>query len=510
MKILLTLDIGTSGLRGVLYSLEGKVLHETSHPYKPTFHQDGKVRQKAKDWENSITAVLSSCGTIIAQEKYTLLGISVTSQRASVLPVDGDGVVLHDAFMWQDKTTHKQCEYILEHISLEEAYMITGLRVDPYFSAPKILWFKDNEPEMYAKTKKFLGVQDYVLFLLTGKYISDYSQGCRTLLMDIEKLKWSEAMLSATGIDIALLPELLPPGSVAGTLLKTIAEKTSMPFDVPVIVAGGDQQVAALGMGVFTLGKVEANTGTGSFMISPTSKPLFHPEQKILCSCSAIPGQWVVEAGVLTTGILYNWFVDEFSVEGDQKYAYIDSLVEKSPPGANGIIALPHFKGSAAPFWNYRAKGIFFNLTLANSKGDVARALLESIVLEMGSNLTLIQELISHEIEEVIVAGGMTKFKEYNQIQADVFALPLRIPATREASSQGALISGLVTLGQYTSYEEAFSAITKDHGEVIEPQKHISELYQHTSAIRTALYEAMESRGMYSLAESYTTYLGEQ
>lgn len=510
MKTILTLDIGTSGLHGVLYSLTGKVLHDVSQPYRPIFHQDGKVRQPAKDWEDAISTVLSFCGSHIEKEKYQLLGISVTSQRASVLPLDAKGSVLNDAFMWQDKSTHAQCEKILENISVEKAYKITGLRVDPYFSAPKILWFKDNEPEIFAKTKKFLGVQDYVVFLLTGNYVTDFSQACRTLLMDIKSLQWSQTMLTATGIDSDILPELVSPGSIVGYITHSMANKTSIPKDVPVIIAGGDQQVAALGMGILTMGKVEANTGTGSFMISPVSKPLFHPQEKVLCSCAAIPGQWVVEAGVLTTGILYNWFVDEFSIAGEQKFTHIDQLVEKSPPGANGVIALPHFKGCAAPYWNYRAKGIFFNLTLANSKGDMARALLESIVLEMGSNLALIRELINHEIDEVVVAGGMTKFKEYNQIQADVFATPLRIPSTREASSQGALISALVTLGIYPTYEEAYNAATNDQGILIAPRKQISELYRHTTAFRTALYNALESSGMYEKAENYINYLGEQ
>ena len=439
MQAVVALDVGTSSVRAIIYSLNGRELYRRSYSYSPDFLHDGRVRQKCSCWEDGVFQVLEACGRFTGEsaEKVEILAISVTSQRASVIPVDRAGTPLYNAIMWQDKTTLDECSYIESRISREEVYGLTGLHIDPYFSAPKILWLKSNEPDIFSAAEKFIGVQDYVVMLLTGEYVTDYSQACRTQLLDVSTGQWSSRLLEITSIKEKHLPAVVPPGSAAGTLLHGFARAAGLPPDIPVIIAGGDQQVAAIGMGVIGPGSVEANTGTGSFIISPVDAPLFHPEMKTLCSMAAVPGRWVVEAGVLTTGILYSWFADEFanSPEGDG-FAKINRLVEEVSPGSNGVIVLPHFKGSAAPFWNPKAKGLFFNLTLASTRGEMARAVLESIVLEMGANLGLIRDLVPVPIEKTVVAGGLTRFPLFNQLQADVFNTGITLPVSSEAQRQ--------------------------------------------------------------------------
>ncbi|MFC1820074.1 FGGY-family carbohydrate kinase [Thermodesulfobacteriota bacterium] len=513
MEFILSLDVGTSSIRGTVYSLEGKQIYSTAYSYTPRFFKDGRVRQSPESWRKGVIEVLSGCGAYIVDTQHRILAISVTSQRASVIPMDTEGHPLYDAIMWQDITTYRECSTIAETMCESEVYSITGLRINPYFSAPKILWIKEHEPEIFTAASKFVGVQDYVVHILTGKFVTDYSQACRTLFLDISTQEWNSSMLEVCLIDASKLPELVPPGTIIGPLLSEISDATGLPGEVPIVLAGGDQQVAAIGMGVISEGTVEANTGTGSFIIAPIDTPLLHPEARTLCSVAAIPRQWVIEAGVLTTGILYSWFAKEFIATGGGEngkvvdYTEINKLVQQSPPGAHGIIALPHFKGSTAPFWNPYAKGCFFNLTLANTRSDMARALLESIVLEMGDNLKLIREILPHPVNEIVVAGGLTNFKLFNQLQSDVFDAELRLPSTSEASSLGALISGLVSLGIYADYQSAYNATQHTKCSRLYPTPHRAALYKETARLRKKLYRVLEENGIYQEADEYTKKL---
>lgn len=507
MDTVLAIDVGTQSIRGVLFSLQGEELFSASYSYSPKFLSDGKVRQSAEDWDRGVTDVLSRCGEYLNGSRHRVLGITLTSQRASVLPVDSAGRPLDDCFMWQDKTTSLQCDHIREKISDDEIYRITGLRNDPYFSAPKILWYRENEPSIRENAAKYIGVQDYVAYLLTGRFVTDWSQACRSMLLDVSAREWSSRMLEACSIERDSLPELVPPGSRVGSLQPDLAANTGLDPDVPVFLAGGDQQVAAVGMGVIGEGTVEANTGTGSFVIAPVQKPLLHPEARTLCSIAAIPDQWVVEAGALTTGILYSWFAREFACAGDEDESAalkeLDRLVESSPPGAHGVIALPHFKGSAAPYWNHTAKGLFFNLSLSHSRADMARALLESIVLEMGAGLGRIREILPEAVTEVVVAGGLTKFEPFNQLQADVFDTKVRIPASTEATARGALISALVGLNVTESYQEACRIVLQGNDRYLDPDHENTEVYRKAAELREKLYTTLENGGVYSAAEDY-------
>jgi sugar (pentulose or hexulose) kinase len=505
MKTVLTLDVGTSSARGTLFSIRGERLCSASHAYAPDYYNDGRVRQSPSSFSTAVLDVLTRCSGYNEKQGSSLLGISLTSQRASVIPVDREGRALCDTVMWQDKTSHRECDEIKVRAGGKEVYAVTGLRIDPYFSAPRIMWLRNNEPDLFAAAATFMGVQDYVAFTLTGRRVSDHTQGCRTLLMDVGNLCWSRRMLEVCSIEEDRLPELLPPGSVAGTILPEIAGATGIPAGTPLFLAGGDQQVAAVGMGVLDPGSVEANTGTGSFMITPVQKPLFHPEERTLCSVSAVPGQWVAEAGVLTTGILYSWFSREFVA--DEGFSAINALVSESPPGANGILALPHFKGSAAPFWNPYAKGLFFNITLANTRADMARAVLESIVLEMGANLNLLRSILPDEVREVVAAGGLTKFEHFNQLQADVFGTPVKVPAASEASTSGALICALVGLGIHGSHAEAFRAVAAAESAEFLPDPGRSALYSRASDLRERLYAALDEHDLYSAAHEYSQML---
>lgn len=519
-EIILTLDVGTSSIRCLAFSGKGEILANSSYEYAPTYHPNGQVRQSPSDWENGAVHVLSRTVEILGTERKKIAAVSVTSQRASLIAADGNGTPLYDAIMWHDKTTSPYCPRIAERMSMEEMYARTGLRIDSYFTAPKILWLRDNQPDLYSRAETFFGVQDYVAYVLTGRRVTDYSQASRTLLFNIWEHRWDPGILEALEIEARMLPEVLQPGGIGGKITAETADRTGIPEGIPVILAGGDQQVAALGMGIFDHNTAEVNTGTGSFVITLTDSPVVHPEMKTLCSCSAIPDRWVAEAGVLTTGIVYNWFARELGFwrpeETDRiDYAEIDRLIQSAPPGSNGLITLPHFKGAAAPFWNQNARGLFFNVTLAHKRGDFARSIIESIALEIGSDIRLLNEIPQIDTGRVIVAGGMTSFDLFNQIQADVYGVPVLKNPHTEATSFGAFLSAQTGLGHYPTVYEAYEAYeayesrgglqggSEDaSGRTYQPDSRMTGLYTAIGRQREALYRALESNGIYDAVPS--------
>ena len=503
MRPVIALDVGTSSIRALTYSPKGKLLHSVGHSYAPTYHPSGEVRQSPSDWESGAKSVLAQAASFLHEKGLSAEAVSVTSQRASLISVDAKGEALHDAIMWHDKTTIPQCRKISEAIPQEVVYQKTGLRIDSYFSAPKLLQLRDNEKEIFNAAHFFLGVQDYVILKMTGERVSDYSQASRTLLFNIKTQSWDEEILRALDIDENRLPRLVAPGSICGYICRAFSTETGLKEGTPVVAAGGDQQVAAVGMGIFTRETAEVNTGTGSFVLTLVDEPVFHPEMKTLCSYSAIADKWVVEAGVLTTGIVFKWFAEQFTesgspIDGVRDYEELDSLVRSSPEGSNGVILLPHFKGAAAPFWNSSARGVFFNITLATKKGDMARAIVEAIALEIGENLLLLNQNETVNIREVIVAGGMTGFPLFNRIQADVYGIPLRKYPYTEASSFGAFLSAMTALGHYSSIFEAHKSLSPPLEEArIIPKESIHDLYEAVRKQRNLLYSALDEHKVY-------------
>ncbi|MFW6387922.1 MAG: xylulokinase, partial [bacterium] len=293
MDVITAVDAGTSSIRAVLFDLSGAILAIHSYSYSPRFLSDGRVRQSPDTWQQGLISVCSEAAVTCRENGYTPLCVSLTGQRASVLPIGADNRPIGEAIMWQDKATSEECDEIGRRLSAREVFETTGLRIDSYFSAPKILWLRNHTPGVFKAASKFVGVQDYITYLVTGEFCTDFSQASRTLLFDLHALEWSEHILGELSIPVAALPHALPAGSCAGVTANVFEARTGFRSGVPVILAGGDQQVAAVGMGVFEPGIAEANTGTGSFLITPVDTPALDPEMRALCSVSAVAGRWV-------------------------------------------------------------------------------------------------------------------------------------------------------------------------------------------------------------------------
>ncbi|MEE4165500.1 MAG: FGGY-family carbohydrate kinase [Desulfocapsaceae bacterium] len=494
MEAILTIDLGSSSMRATLHDENGSALNICRRSTVPDYKSGGtRVELDADIFIASLLSLLKESQGYCRRKKISPLALSVTSQRSSVVPVDDRGKPLAPFIMWHDKRTVALCTELQQYE--DYVYQISGLRISPVFSAVKMAWIRNEMLDVYAKTSKMLGIHDLALFTLCGTFITDHSLASNTNLLNLASRTWDPDLLDIFSVDKSHLCELVPPGSICGTTSAELCRQTGIAEGTPIVTAGGDQQCAALGLGVTSAGKLKCTTGTGSYLIAHVDVPVIDEKKRFFCRIGSIPGSYNLEAGMLTTGTVYRWFVEQFyaSKSGEAQFETANREVLSSPPGANGLLLLPYFEGSGAPFWNPRDTGLFYGLKLSTKRADMARAVIEGIVLGMQENVSLFREKLG-TISQIAISGGMTRFDAYNQLQADIFGSRVALYANRESTSIGAWISAAVACGLYDSYDAAFRSVQPEGSEkYFEPDKKINRFYNRLNLTRNRLYQAIQS-----------------
>jgi len=505
-SLILCIDIGTTGCRSIIFDQKGQEVCAAYQDYQSIYLPHGWIEHDPGLWLWTVKKTVKDTITELSDKREYLSAITVTSQRSTVIPVDEKGNYLDNAILWQDKRALEETKYLVNEYGMKEVYNITGLRIDPYFTLPKLLWIKKHRPEVYQHSYLFLSVQDFIIYFLTGIFKTDWTQASRTMLFNINKLNWDKDFIKSVGIDFNKLPEAVPPGSIIGYITLDASKELNLPQGIPVIAAGGDQQCAAIGLGVIEPGMVEVNAGTGSFVLTNSNKPVKDINQRIILSASALAGKWVLEAGIFTSGSIYRWFRDNFGkVEmeaqdssGINVYKIMDSEAEKEPIGANGLLLVPHFAASAAPYWNPEARGLLFGLLLGHTRASILRAILEGIAFEIQKNIN-IMEKYTKKIEEVRVSGGLAKSELFNQIQADIYGKVVVKTECSEASALGAAIIAATSMGIYNNINAAVgSMININKLSRKEPDMKNYKIYQELSKIHDLLYYSLKEAGIYS------------
>jgi sugar (pentulose or hexulose) kinase len=493
MRSVVCVDIGTTSLRAILYDEVGHRLHADQRQNAPRYLDDGRVEQDPRTWQALLPSVLASCRQAAASLGVEPACIAVTAQRSSVIPVDAAGVPLHPAIMWQDTRSAGLAHELRDHEGM--VYRKTGLRISPVFSALKMAWLRRHLPEVWKATHKLLGVEDWALFLLTGRFVTDHSLASRTSLLDLHTRTWDADLQALFGVPGHMLCDLVTPGAVVGGLTAAMASGTGLASGLPVVSAGGDQQCAALGLGLFERGHAVSNTGTGSYLIGHADAPALDEQMRVSCNVSAVPGAYIVEAAMLTSGAVHHWFT-ELIAPGGSRAATLEALeseAARAATGSNGLVLLPHFKGAGSPHWDPSARGAFCNLSLATTRGEMLRAILEGIAIELKEGLDVVEQLCG-DVEVVNASGGMTRSTLFNQIQCDVLQRPLLRFGGNEATAQGAWIAGAVATGLAASHGEAFSRLSALEPPLrCQPDPAALEVYRLQRRRWRAVYDALAS-----------------
>lgn len=478
--MIVVLDIGTSNIRTVLVSPEGRLVYTKSAGYALCTPSFNAVEMDLALYEHALWEVLKAVGMHAHEQGIAIDAISVTGQRSSVIPVDEQGKALSSAFMWQDTRAQYVCDK--HNPKLEKIYAITGTRPSPVFSAPKIQWLKEQHPSIYEKSHKIIGFCEYTLHLLTNVFATDHSIASRTCLFDITTLEWSGFLLDLFGIDASKLCPLVEVGSIVGETTQEVTDLLGINGSIPVISAGGDQQCAALGSGCILPGHYMINEGTGMYALGISQKPVFDPNKGTNCNLSAIAGTWIVEGAVLSAGKTMDWANTMFFASEGETYRYqnFTEASRRALPGSHGLRFSVQLVGKGTPKWDPGIHGALLNLSVSHSKDDIARALLEGLAVSAKECLDAVITVNEAPVDSIMISGGLTKDTFYDQIQADFFQRPIHRYTQGESTALGAWISARVALGQEKDHLSCFLALDANlEKQSFIPSAKYTELYTY-------------------------------
>jgi xylulokinase len=458
IKYLLAHDLGTSGNKATLFSTDGKLVKSVIYPYATNYFNSNWAEQDPNDWWK---AVCSTTHQILEGfDKNQVAAISFSGQMMGCLCVDKNGEPLRNSIIWADQRSVKEAAFIGERIENQRFYKITGHRISPSYSLQKLLWIKNNEPEIYANTYKMLNSKDYIIYKLTNQFVTDFSDASSTNLLDLNTYKWSDELISITGIDGDKLPQLKKSTDVIGGVTAEAAAATGLAIGTPVVCGGGDGLCAAVGAGCVKEGATYSIVGSSSWISLTTEKPIYDPQMRTFNWAHIVPG-YVTPCGTMqTAGVAYSWLKNQIctseSREAEEKginpYEIINREIEKSPAGANGILFLPYLLGERSPRWNPNARGAFIGLTVEHKREDILRSVLEGITLNLNIILNVFKQ--HADIKEMTVIGGGAKGKVWRQIMADVYNVNIKTPNyLEEATSMGAAVAGGVGVGIFKDFE---------------------------------------------------------
>ena len=458
----LVLDVGTTSMRGILYAEDGRKLSVCQLPNHVVFGADGTVSEPTSDWRDNTTEIMRAIVRDPACDPTQIKSIAITSQRSSIIPVDKDGEPLMDTIMWQDIRNKEICDRLAAHN--EHCFEITGARVNTVFSGSKMTWVRTACPELYDKTAHFVNIPEYINLMMSGEYCSDYTYASRSGLMNLRAKAWDDEMLALYQVDREKLNRLIEPGEICGCVSEAYARRTGLPAGLPIRHCGGDQQCAAVGLGVTKPGNVSVVLGTGGFLITACETIPEDLRSDVICNCSGIAGEYVIEANVLACSAAYDWFIREFYGMQKIDYGYIEQQLAEQT-GVTDALVIPYFKGRGVPDWNTAAKAAFEDVTLATTRQELLKALMEGIFLELKNQIETFRQYVSPE--RIFASGGLTRSAVLGQLLADVTGLPISIRDDKESTAWGAYLIARTGMGDFASVDAAYNSLLQDQAATV-------------------------------------------
>lgn len=484
MAAILTYDLGTTGLKTALFDpADGRLLALAEHEIPTGRPQPSWAEQDPLDWWQ---AVVETTRAALAGAPVQVAAIGLSSQRETVVPCSAEGEPLGPAVLWMDRRAQDEAGALAERLGVEEIHQVTGMAAETTFTAPKLLWLKRHQPDIYRAARWFLQPKDFLALRLTGAPFLDPSLASRSVLYDVRRRDWWPAMLE----ELELTPDRLPPvvdsSRAGGFLTRAAAEILGLPPFIPVAAGGGDRACEALGAAVGE-GRVMESTGTATNVSAVAGRLGDRLAPGILTSAHVLPGHWMLEQGISTGGSILKWLRD--SVTG-LSYEEMSRLAAHSRPGANGLLLLPFFMGARATRWNPQARGAFFGLTLGHQSGDLARAAMEGLALEIRACLELLDQQ-GVAVSELVTLGGGAASAVWRQIKADITGRPVNTVQVAHAASMGAMILGASAAGLVGDPLGAARALNPIIGQSLPRATH-SDFYKELFRLYNELYRSVE------------------
>ncbi|HJN15244.1 MAG TPA: xylulokinase [Armatimonadota bacterium] len=491
-------DIGTSGTRTLLIDEQGQAVASASEEHPLSLPQPGWAEQNPVDWVRtaiaSIKAAMAKAGIDGSQVK----GIGLSGQMHGSVFLDEANEVIRPALLWCDQRTQAQCDWITSRIGDD---LIKNELCNPVltgFTAPKVIWLRDEEPANYERLRKILLPKDYLRFVMTGEYVTEVSDASGTALLNVPERRWSSDVVSKIGLSMDMLPEVKESPEVTGTITKAFAEATGLAEGTPVVGGGGDQAAGAVGNGIVEAGVVSSTVGTSGVVFAHLEEPSMDEGMRTHTFCHAVPGKWHVMGVVISAGGSLQWLRNELGKDeiavaeamGCDPYELMTAAAEQAPVGSEGLIFLPYLSGERTPYPNPNAKGVFCGLTLRHGKPHITRAVMEGVAYSLRDSFELI-DAMGVDITQVRASGGGARSKPWVQMQADVTGRDHSYINVDEGPAYGvALLAGVGT-GVWSTVPEACNAGIKVV-ETLEADRDNMAFYSRGYRTYQSLYAKLE------------------
>ncbi len=500
MRHWLGIDIGTGGSRALLVREDGGVACGVTAAHEEmVMHRALWAEQRPENWwdaaRHAIRGVLAKAGL----GGGDIAGVGLSGQMHGLTLLDAGHEVIRPALIWCDQRSQQQVDWINSAAGEDMVLAQTANPVLTGFTAPKLLWVRDHEPDCYDRVRKMLLPKDYIRYRLTGDFASEVSDASGTALFDVVRRRWAKPLIDKLGIDGSILPEVFESPEVAGQIASSVAEETGLAAGTPVVGGGGDQAASAVGNGIVEPGLVSCTIGTSGVVFSHLDEAAYDPEGRVHTFCHAVPGKWHVMGVTQAAGLSLQWFRNNFASElaaaaearGVEIYDLLTEEAAMIPAGSEGLVWLPYLMGERTPHLDPRARGGWVGMTAKHSRAHLIRSILEGVAFSLNDCLGIIESL-GADVAAVRASGGGAKSPLWRKILAGVFGKPIATLQTQEGSAYGAALLAMVGTGAFGSVEEACRALIVERRRD-QPDEALEAAYGVSYGLFQDLYPALKN-----------------
>lgn len=486
----LGMDVGTGGTRAVLVNDQGQVVASASSEHAPfRSPYPGWAEQDPVDWwraaQVAIREVLATSGLTASD----IGAIGLTGQMHGAVMLDADGDVLRPSLIWCDQRTDAQCDWLHERIGRERLIELTCNPALPNFTLTKLLWVRENEPEVFSRIAHVLCPKDYVRFRLTGTYAMDVQEASGTLLLDVTHRSWSSEVARIAGIRESWLPQLFESPKVCAHISPEGASATGLVAQTPVVAGAGDQGAGAVGMGILQPGSVSATIGTSGVVFAATAAPTKDPLGRLHTFCHAVPARWHVMGVTQAAGLSLRWLRDV--IAPGTNYDVLTAEAAQLPAGSDGLIWAPYLLGERTPHLDSHATAAFYGITVSHTRGHLVRAVLEGVAYSLKDTFTLFDEL-GIPVQGVRLGGGGARGPLWRSIQASIYGYASDVLVAEEGAAFGAALLAGVGAGAWPDTDTACAVAIRVAGQIA-PDAAAAKIYADGYKLYRRLYPALRS-----------------
>jgi xylulokinase len=495
----LGLDLGTTGVRALLIDRTGAVLGSGSAEHPLHSPAPGWMEQDPEDWWQSSSAAVQAAVADAGIAPEAIEAVAVSGQMHGATLLDSTGAAVRPCILWNDQRSAPQCAAITNLLGTPRLLALTGNVPLAGFTAPKLLWVREHEPEQWARVAQVLLPRDYLNFRLTGQLASEPSDAAGTLLFDVHHRAWSEPMLTALQLDAALFPRIVPSAGVVGAISAVAARDTGLRQGTPVMGGGADNACAAAGSGVLEPGQVICSIGTSGTVLAPVGLEVENPGHNVHLFSHVSPRANYLMGVVLSAGGALRWFRDTVCPDltadarraGSDAYTALTAEAAQAPAGAEGLVFLPYLTGERTPHGSAAARGVFFGLSPRHTRGHMARAVIEGVSYALGQSFSLLRGA-GVRTDCVRLTGGGARSPFWRQTIADVFDCPVAIQPADEGPAYGAALLAATGAGAFASIEDAGRLVQPT--QTFDPRPAEVARYARGATQFSQLYQALEPR----------------